>query len=542
MIKSLSNSPVWLRLILSIGALLIAVGTTLVVWVSAEQKRMALDQSHEFAESVNQMTMAALVFMKTTKTVKRRAIYLDQVKRSSGIADLRIVRADPVINQFGDGDEDEMRVGPEEKLAIESGKPFFDIRQDPSHGKVLKAVFPAVSQKNYLGKDCTECHDEYPAGTVLGAVTMEISLDHTEAEIKAARTKLIGGVALAFGIVLLCVFWFLQRFVSKPLNAMAHRLSDIADGEGDLTQRLPVGGEDEVGQAASSFNRMMEKLQAVIRNVSRSAEDVSEAASSLQAGTMQIRDGAGEQSKRSLAAASAVEKMVQSILEVDEASKSVLALSRASLARAKEGNEDVSELTDRLQDVESAVSKITKAVETFIQHTQSISSLTAQVKGIADQTNLLALNAAIEAARAGEHGRGFAVVADEVRKLAEKSTRSASDIDEVTSSLNAGSEHVRTAINEGSHALQLIRESMLRVAEALENGMTSASGVADGMNEIAIASTSQRTASNEAAHGVETIADLAKQTSHSLDDIAVASERLEHLSTELHNEIRKFKV
>ena len=542
MIERLKNSPIWVRLILAIGSLLVAVGTTLVIWVSAEQERMAIDQSHDFAESVNQMTMAALVFMKTTRTIKRRAIYLDQVKESSGMADLRVVRAQPVVHQFGDGDEDEMRIGPDERAVIDSGKPLFDVREDPKHGKVLKAVFPAINQENYLGKNCMECHDEFPAGTVLGAVTMEVSLARTDAEVKASRTKLIGGAVIALGVVLLCVFWFLQRFVATPLGAMAHRLRDIADGEGDLTQRLPVGAQDEVGQAATYFNRMMEKLQGVIRNISASADQVTTAATGLQTGTFQIRRGAGEQSEKSASAASAVEEMAASIVSVAQASSEVLELARASLSRAEEGNSDVSELTGRLADVEAAVSKMTDTVGDFIQHTDSISSLTARVKEIADQTNLLALNAAIEAARAGEHGRGFAVVADEVRKLAEKSTRSASDIDDVTRNLNGGSENVRAAIAQGSEALQLIRESMVRVSAALQSNMTSAGGVADGMNNIATATDEQMQASNLAASSVEMIAGLAQQTSTSIDGVAAATESLERLATELRDEIRRFRV
>jgi methyl-accepting chemotaxis protein len=542
MMQRLKNSPIWVRLMLAIGSLLVAVGTTLVVWVSAEQERMAISQSHDFAETINQMTMATLVFMKSTKTIKRRAIYLDQVKESSGLTDMRVVRAEPVIHQFGDGDEDEMNVGPDEKAAIDSGKPFFDLRVDPVKGKILKAVFPAINQTDYLGKDCTECHDENPVGTVLGAVTMEVSLNRMDAAVTASRTKLIGGALAALGLLMVLIFVFLQAVVAKPLAELSSRLRDIADGEGDLTQRLPVRAQDEVGRAASYFNRMMEKLQGVIRNISASADQVSGAASDLQRGAVQIRAGAGEQSEKSASAASAVEQMAASIMSVAQASGEVLDLARSSLSRAESGNTDVLELTGRLSDVETAVSKMTQTVSDFIHNTDAISSLTARVKEIADQTNLLALNAAIEAARAGEHGRGFAVVADEVRKLAEKSTRSASDIDVVTHNLNTGSEDVRAAITQGSEALVLIRESMRRVSGALRSNMDSASGVAEGMNNIATATEEQMQASGLAASSVEMIAGLAQQTSASLDGVASATASLERLASELRDEIRRFRV
>ena len=542
MMQRLKNFPIWVRLILAIGSLLVAVGTTLVVWVSAEQEKMAIRQSHDFAETINQMTMATLVFMKSTKTMKKRAIYLDQVKKSSGLTDMRVVRAEPVINQFGDGDEDEMNVGPDEKIAIESGKPFFEVREDPAKGKILKAVFPHTNRKNYLGKDCTECHDEPPEGIVLGAVTMEVSLNNMTAAVSASRTKLVGGTLAALGLMIVLIFVFLQAVVARPLGVLSSRLRDIADGEGDLTQRLPVTALDEVGQAATYFNRMMEKLQGVIRKISASADDVSGAASDLQRGTVEIRAGAGEQSEKSASAASAVEQMAASIMSVAQASSEVADLARNSLSRAENGNADVVELTGRLSEVDAAVGKMTHTVSDFIEKTGAITNLTARVKEIADQTNLLALNAAIEAARAGEHGRGFAVVADEVRKLAEKSTRSAGDIDKVTNSLNTGSEEVRAAITQGSDALVLIRESMRRVSEALQSNMDSATRVADGMTSIATATEEQMQASGLAASSVEMIAGLAQQASTSIDGVAGATERLEHLAAELRDEIRRFRV
>ena len=542
MLKNFQDTPIWVRLMLVIGVLLIAAGIGLVTWVSDVQRDLAIEQSKAFAASTDQQTMAALVFIKTVKRMKKRAIYLDQIKNSSGMWDLKVVRFDPVVDQFGDGDPDEMDVGPDERIVEGTSKPFFEVRDDPERGEYLKAVFPAINQTDYLGKDCTECHDEHEVGTVLGAVTMEIKLDKAMASVNQASAKLAGATLAVLGLVLIVIYVLVQRAVSAPLREMASRLHDIADGEGDLTQRLPVRGTDEVGRAATYFNQMMEKLQGVIGRLAGSANELANSATRLQSNTEQVRETAQQQSDRTASAASAMEQMSANILSVAQSSGEVLDLAKGSLERAREGNRDVTELTDRLHEVESAVTAITDSVGEFIRHSGSIAKMTGEVKEIADQTNLLALNAAIEAARAGEHGRGFAVVADEVRKLAEKSARSASDIEQVTRDMNSGSGTVQDSIDQGVVSLQQIREAMGRVAEGLSANMASATDVSKGMDNIALATEEQRQATTDAASGVEQIANLAQRTATSIDEASEAAGALERLAADLRREIGSFRT
>ena len=542
MFERIRNLQIWIRLMLAIGLLMFAAGIGLITWNAKAQRDLAIQQSKEFASSINQMTMATLVFMKTTKTLKKRHVFLDQVKQSKDVTDLRVVRGEVTNKQFGDGDEDEMRIGPDEQESMTSGKPFFDVRDDPQHGKVLKAVFPHFNEQNYLGKNCQECHDEAPPKALLGAITMEISLKQAQESVDSSRNKLIAATLITLGALLALIYVLVHRFVSRPLNDLASRLRDIAQGEGDLTQRIPVHADDEIGRTATYFNQMMEKLQDVMRRVAQSSEHVSSSATQLQASTQEIRHAINDESEKSAAAASAVEQMAASIMSVAQSSNDVLVLAKGSLERANQGNVEMDNLTQRLTEVQEAVTKITSTVEDFIKHTGSISILTREVKEIAEQTNLLALNAAIEAARAGEHGRGFAVVADEVRKLAEKSTRSAGEIDQVTKNLNSDSEHVRESISVGLTVLETIRLAMASVAETLSSTMKSASGVADGMNNITAATDQQLQASTLAASSVESIAALAHETSASVEEVAKAAEDLETLAANLQNEIHRFRI
>ena len=542
MLERLRNSHIWVRLMLAIAVLMIVAGTILVTWNANQQKQLALAQSHDFASSVNQMTMAALVFMKTTKTMKKRHVYLDQVKQSSGVSDLRIVRSEAVNYQFGDGDEDEMRIGPDEKAAMDSGKPFLQVRQSAEHGTVLKAVFPHYNKKNYLGKDCQECHDEAPPDALLGAVTMEIPLNNAQEMVASSRNKLIAGTLIAVGFVILAIYFLVLRLVTRPLAEITNRLRDIAEGEGDLTQRLPVRSKDEIGQTAGYFNQMMEKLQDVMRRVAASSDHLSSSASELQASTEEIRHAMSDQSEKSSATAAAVEQMAASIMSVAQFGSDVLSMAMGTLEKAQEGNQNVSQLTERLNDVEQAVGRIKTSIEEFITQTGAITKLTREVKEIADQTNLLALTAAIEAARAGEHGRGFAVVADEVRKLAEKSTRSATEIDVVTRNLNSGSDDVRQSIDTGLQVLQTIRDAMGSVAAALASSMQSAEGASEGMHNIKSATDEQLQATSSASSSVEAIAALSHETSASVDEVARAASDLERLAANLQEEIHRFRI
>ncbi|MFH1494849.1 MAG: methyl-accepting chemotaxis protein [Pseudomonadota bacterium] len=541
-IGNIKNLKIWIRLVGVIWLMLVLAWGGMIFWASNSQRATAIEEAKGFSLAIHQMTMSSLTGMMLTGTIAQRAVFLDQVKQADNITSLKVLRGEAVTKQFGLGSAEEGGADELEKQVLQSAKPYFQVLEGNGRDKEsLRAVIPVTAAKNYLGKDCLMCHT-VPEGTVLGAVSMKISLDKVNQSVADFRTKIFFAAVLISLPLLAFIYLFIRHFVTKPLEEMTHGLHDIAEGEGDLTRRLKVRSADEIGEASDLFNQVMEKFSHLVRQVDNSALQVSAAARQLALGAQQVADGSAQQRDKSAATAEAVEEMAASISTVAQSTDEVQRLSERSLERSHQGNESISMLVGEIDQVESAVKEIATAVNEFTRSTASIHAMTRQVKDIAEQTNLLALNAAIEAARAGEQGRGFAVVADEVRKLAEKSSQSASQIDSVTQSLAQQSVAVDNAIERGLSHLLSSQDSMETVAVVLSEANSSVNEVGSKVADVAIIAERQRTASNEVAANVEAIAAMAAENSLAVGQTANAAQHLEQLAEDLQNMVSRFKV
>lgn len=476
----------------------------------------------------------------TISDIEQRNLFVKKMAVSSNAEELRLIRGKGVQAQFGVGAAEEQPKNDLDREALNTGKrqsEFFE-----KNGKsILRVVEPIAAAQNFrgTGTNCLQCH-VVEEGAVIGAVT--VSLDMTgeyAAMSKASAVLWVGQVAVQ--MMLFFVIGWLINQVTRPTREL-QQIMKAMQADGDLSRRAVVRSKDEVGQTAESFNALIENFSAIIRQVLHGVDKINKTTSHIAATSAEVTNSSRAQNEAVSSTAAAVEEVTVSINSVAENTNAVRTLSEKSLQQTERGNRSVDEMVHEIHSIEGAVQQIALTANEFVESARTIANMTQQVKDIADQTNLLALNAAIEAARAGEQGRGFAVVADEVRKLAEKSAQSASEIDKVTSKLDEKSARVEQAIATGVQSLATTHKHVEQMSAVLNEAGAAVKESNVGVGEIAVSVGEQGAASNEITRNIEQIAKMAEKNHAAIEQTAHDISELERMGVELQNAVARFKV
>ncbi len=263
LIQQFNDLRIWVRLIILILLGTILSGVGLVHWATIQQQKIAVDQARDFAESVHQMTMAGLTGMMITGTIAQRNVFLDQIRDSNHIESLKVFRAESMVTQYGKGLTGELPSTDSERAVLTTGKASYEVFSAPDGTPRLRAILPALALENYLGKNCLDCHTVAP-GTVLGAVSMEISLEDANETARNFGLSALAAAALLCLPLALFIWYFISRIVTRPLYRMTAGLQRMAAGDIEDIGALQHRGRDEVAQATEAFNRVMEKVRELL--------------------------------------------------------------------------------------------------------------------------------------------------------------------------------------------------------------------------------------------------------------------------------------
>ena len=437
--------------------------------------------------------------------------------------------------------------------AVARNNPGIRDRLDSSRVKFddkVKKLIAVVDQDILTGTLATPSQDFFAQATdtidtgyeVLFETFLPTLRESLQNRVDRQRQAIMLEIGLVLVLLLLMSYLSIGMYLAIQRAVGDFQRSARQIESGDLQTQIPVHSHDEFAEIATRFNGVVDSFASLVRNVQRSAQEVTAAAELVEQASNRIEVSSSQQSDAASSMAASVEEMAVGIDHIKQNAEDAHAIGNQSGNLSRSGSEMVQGMIREIERISGAVNDSAGRIEELGQHSNQISAIVNVIKDIADQTNLLALNAAIEAARAGEQGRGFAVVADEVRKLAERTGKSTTEITAMVSAIQSGTSQAVESMKQGVERVSSGVGEARRASEAMNQIRSGSDQVVAAIGEISLALREQSTASGDIARNVEQIAQMAEQNSMQVVDSANSARELGRLAGALEAEIRRFRV
>lgn len=516
----------------------IAFLSTTIIFFYYDEKKLSESFVKRNLESLALNYFDSVNTMMLTGTTANRKIIQDKILSQEDIVEAKILRSPALTATFGPGFDDQKAETDFEKAGLNGEKAYQLTKQNGK--RLMTFISPIRASENYRGTNCITCH-QVKENEILGAVKVTYDLTSVDKAIVSSITKagLLQLVITIISFVLLSLT--INSLIFRRLRRLRNTIIDVEQNL-DLNKKIEVHYNDELGAVSSALNKMMTTFHESFMSVSTATEQLVSSAQSVDEISSLTREAVLNQKKGTDSVAAAINELDASASEVQNNTHTAAEKSISASNMASKGMELVETTKQGIGQLRDQVIENTAMITALNVKTNEVGSVLDVITGIAEQTNLLALNAAIEAARAGEQGRGFAVVADEVRSLA---TRTRESIDQIQTTISGLQVDASDAVRSMSSVSSLANEKaddVENVANLLVN-ITKQMQELDGLNsQIASAAEQQNAAAEEINVNVVNISDAADKSSEDAIRSKEISEQLLQLSYQLNLQLSKFKL